>query len=434
MDKDHDPPEIVKQPVVKADYPKVAGEGGFHVYSIPSTIGGDLTPLTAGIHYLGVDAVSWFVNKESTWYSNHMATGILQIALSNGIEQYQAALGTFGLSGGAKVAPVFSAPVLNERNYVGGSIKITATISDIKKDNALALMLKSAADASLGIVSGMVSTATLAGPAAVLGGAGSSLINSIKGILSSTAVQSNPLFSEPGIVIDIDPTSLLGPESFLLFHRGSELAQDKLALKKTGLVTTINYDNKELVDGVWLLVRVFVKKAYTGVRDWYQDVRKYKASLLDLVMKVQAGALPKDSALSQLASSTAGNKTLLDELFRLSAIISSDGVITLGEAINRISELNKDLIDAKAKITGTPSVITPPAVAAPGLAALTAGSIASAGLIQKFIPFDIHALAVKRNDALSAVTDFNKLTLPATANVVASIQDTLGKLGLKEII
>ncbi len=84
-----------------------AGQGEHHVYRIIPTGSGDTGKLTAGKHYVGIDAVAWFINKKSTWFTDRISSGTLDIKLASGLEKYQAALGTFELKGGAKYAPVF---------------------------------------------------------------------------------------------------------------------------------------------------------------------------------------------------------------------------------------------------------------------------------------------------------------------------------------
>ena len=124
--------------------PTPAGKGDHHVYRIMPSDMSDQTVLTAGSHYIGVDAVAWFINKADGWFTSSMASGTLDIRLSSGLEKYQAALGTFELKGGAKVAPVFERPILPDRNFRGGPITIAASLTALKKDTVVAGLLKSA--------------------------------------------------------------------------------------------------------------------------------------------------------------------------------------------------------------------------------------------------------------------------------------------------
>jgi len=88
-----------------------AGKGEHRVYRIVPA-NPDHDPLAANRHYLGVDAVAWFINKQSSWFADRMASGTLDISIANGVEKYQAALGTFDLKDGSHIAPVFDRPVV----------------------------------------------------------------------------------------------------------------------------------------------------------------------------------------------------------------------------------------------------------------------------------------------------------------------------------
>ena len=57
-----------------------AGKGEHRVYRIVDPVPGDTARLTAGNHYVGVDAVAWFINKESNWFADRMASGTLTLS------------------------------------------------------------------------------------------------------------------------------------------------------------------------------------------------------------------------------------------------------------------------------------------------------------------------------------------------------------------
>jgi hypothetical protein len=72
--------------------PCEAGRGEHHVYRILPKNPADQLPLTKAQHYLGVDAVAWFINKKGNWFNGRMASGTLDIVLASGLEKYQVAL------------------------------------------------------------------------------------------------------------------------------------------------------------------------------------------------------------------------------------------------------------------------------------------------------------------------------------------------------
>ena len=324
-----------------------AGEGEHHVYKIVPTPSPGAPTLTPGLHYLGVDAVAWYINKESSFFTDRMASGTLQITLSSGLEQYQAALGTFDLESGAKTAPIFEQPVLPDRNFVGGPITLNASLTAIKKDTVVAGMLKSAANASLGIVAGMVQTASAVGPAKLLSAAGDELVNGVKKVLSDTGEKRVPIFDFTGLQYSMQPSALVGDEVFILMHRGEALNENQLTVKKNGQLLLPYLKNKLLDDGAWLLLRLRRSDEYSGVREWFAQTRALRGKIDALVSDVENDAITKEDALKQLKPSGTGNTTIFDEFVRLRTIIQNDGVLSERQAGLFVGELNTRIVLAK---------------------------------------------------------------------------------------
>lgn len=331
--------------------PIEAGKGEHRVYKINTSTGSNLPKLTPGLHYLGIDAVAWYINKESSWFSDRMASGTLQITLASGAEQYQAALGTFELKKGAKTAPVFEKPVLPDRNFVGGPITLNASLAAIKKDTVLAGMLKSAANASLGIVAGMVQTASATGPVQLLSAAGDELINGVKKVLSDTGQKREALFDFTGLEFSMQPGILVGDEIFLLMHRGSPLDEAKLAVRKSGQLSLPFFGSSVLDDGAWLLLRLRRSDEYSGVRDWYAAARTLRGKIASLVSDVESGVVTKADGVKQLKPSATGNATIFDEFAKLRAIIQNDGVLSERQAGAFVGDLNSQINAARSGIS-----------------------------------------------------------------------------------
>ncbi len=333
-----------------------AGKGEHNVYKIiPNN--NDKGPLTARRHYVGVDAVAWYINKEDNWFTNRMASGTLEITLSNGMEKYKTALGTFEIKGGSKTAPVFDRPVLLDRNYRGGGIGFNASLTAIKKDTVLANVLKSAANASLGIVAGMVDTAAVTGPTQLLTSAGSELVKGVSDILSDKSDKHEPLFDFNGLEFNISANKILGPETYLLFHRGTDLLEDKLDIKVEGETTVPIYNGKSLEDGAWLLLRVKRTSEYPNVRPWFSKRRELKGKVKALVDDVINGFQSKDSAMKQFSFSESGEGTLLDQFGSLRSIILNDGVITEKQALAFTTEITNTMVNARKAIQSSDKTI-----------------------------------------------------------------------------
>jgi hypothetical protein len=326
-----------------------AGKGEHHVYRIASGQR-DGIQLSPGSHYVGVDAVAWFINKESSFFEKRIASGTLDIQLAGGSERYQAALGTYDLKGGAKIAPVFERPVLPDRNYRGGNITFSATITAIKRDTVVGGMLKSAANASLGIVAGMVQTATLTGPAKLLSAAGDDLIAGVKRVLNDTADKREPFFDFTGLEYTVKPNTVDSSTQYLLLHRGSDLDESLLSIVKKGQLELPQYEGAVLDDGVWLLLRLRRSEQYPGFREWFDQEKALRSKVSALVDDVKSQVLSKDEALARLRPSPGGDSTLFDEFSRLRALIQTDGVIAEKEALAHVVALRTVIDTARRAI------------------------------------------------------------------------------------
>lgn len=324
-----------------------AGKGEHHVYKIIPKDSTDQAKLTARSHYLGIDAVAWFANKASSFWSDRMASGTIDIKLSGGIEHYQAALGTFDLKDGARTAPVFQRPVLPDRNYRGGPITLTASLTAIKKDTVVASMLKSAANASLGIIAGMVETASISGPAKLLSAAGEDLIGGVKKLLTDTAEKREPLFDFAGLELTLQPSEIVGSVVYILLHRGALLDENSLEVRRHSQLLLPFHMNAPLDDGAWLLLALRRSDEYSGVREWQDAVRDLRGKIRDLVNDASAGFVSKEEALARLQPSVSGGATLFDEFARLRTIITNDGVLTEREAGFQIGVLWTMLTSAR---------------------------------------------------------------------------------------
>ncbi|AGP37432.1 caspase family protein [Sorangium cellulosum] len=355
-----------------------AGEGDYRYYTIQP--GGDDGPLLPHQHYLGVDAVAWFLNREDGWFSKWTASGTLEISLVGGLERYQAALGAFELQGSARTAPVFDRPVLPDRNYRGGPITLSVSLFALRRDTALAGLLKGAASASLGIVAGMVETASLAGPQLVLGAAGASLIGGVSQLLTSAPGGAEHLLGQGGLEVTLSPEQVRGPMTYVLFHRGTPLDPARLAVGASGALTYPLHDGRELADGAWILVRLRRSARYAGARGWFDRERALRAAVENLVDDVRTGAVDAAEALPRLRPGAGGAETLFDDLRALRQIIQLDGAIHEAEAKERVAGLVKRFADARAAVAGHAAAASPARVARGG----PSGALESFGGLESF--------------------------------------------------
>jgi len=323
-----------------------AGRGEHHFYTIVPEGGDDQEKLTAGSHYIGVDALSWFINKTSYWFLDRVASGTLDIKMSGTSEDYPVALGRFHRPEKTRIAHVFEKPVLSDRNYRGGPISLSASLYGVRKEPVINAVLKSAAMVSLGIVAGMVETATVHGPAGILAAAGKDITTNVQKMLADSNLKSETIFDFSLIDCFIKPEAMIGPEIFVLFHRGAELNESRLSVnygvdvektqglsvKRQSEILMPYYEKAPLEDGAWLLLRLKRSDEYSGVRSWFANAVKLRDAVKQLVEDVKSGLVTKEDGLAQLQPSATGNQTILDEFFRLRSIIYSDGVLCEREA------------------------------------------------------------------------------------------------------
>jgi len=322
-----------------------AGDGQAHVYRIhPETT--DQEPLKAEKHYIGIEALSWFVNRESSWLKKRSGTGTVKITV-NGDEEYNAALGTFELDDGAKVAPIFNKRILKERSYWGDDVSFVVNLSMLKRDSAIGGILKSAASSSLDIVSGMVETATAIGPAKILASAGASLITGVNELLNDDGVKADSFFTiEDALTAD----RIKGKETYLLFHRGANLEESLIKIDNTAEMAFPSYNGNRLTDGAWILFRIKRSDEYPDIRPWFETRKKLKGRVIDHISNFEDGIIDKESALEQFLPSDTGDETIVDEYFKLRTAIRNDGVLTVKQESLFISELRKFVFSARKAI------------------------------------------------------------------------------------
>ena len=341
-----------------------AGRGEHYVYKLVPDDASDQAKLTAGNHYLGIDAVAWFINKHSSWFSNRIASGTLDIKMAGGAENYPVALGPFDLSGISRIAPVFERPILRDRNYRGGPISFSVTLSAVNKNNVIRSMLKSSANACLEIADGIVEAGALPGPCGVLSAASRDIIGNVQKVLTDTSLRCEEIFDFSGLEYSLRPEAIVGPQIFILFHRGAGLNESRLSVKpgsveirEPGLsiqrrqMLMPYYENAPLEDGAWLLLRIRRSDEYSGHRSWFIDVSKFLSKVKCLVDDVKSGLITKDDGLAQLQPSGIGEKTILDEFHELRSLICNDGALSDREAGAQVGLLYTAILAAKNAIT-----------------------------------------------------------------------------------
>jgi hypothetical protein len=396
-----------------------AGRGEQHVYKIVPRGGTDQAKLTAGCHYVSVDAVSWFINKQDLWFAERMASGTLDIKMSGGTENYPVALGVFNLPAGTRIARVFEKPALVDRNYRGGPISLSVVFSSVRKDNTIGDMLRSAASASLGIVEGMVETAAVSGPTGILAAASRDITGNVQKMLADPVLKRDAFLDVPGMEYYLRPEAMVGPEIFILFHRGAALNEAGLSIKygvdldKPGLskrhseMLVPYYEDAPLEDGAWLMIRIRRSDEYSGMRSWFTDAAKLRDRVKSLVDNVKAGSMTKDDGLAQLKPGGTGDQTILDEFFRLRSIICNDGVLSEREAGAQVGLLYAAIVAAKDAVKKVnPELLT---AAVSGVSACLAKGQSVAGEIGEAFAEQVALVANVRKSSIAKDTSPSRI-------------------------
>ncbi len=189
-----------------------AGKGNADTYHIIPENEDSSAAFELKKHYLKVDAVSWFLNKESNFFKTYIASGTLQIKLPN--ENYEVGLGTYKLDDGMKTAPIFNRPIIEDRVYLGGSLTVSVSTQAIKRDTLLSKILKDLSNSTVDVVTGAIQGATFAGPTASLLEVSKSLTSNIKEILNQGEKKID-IFS---IENTFQLSKFTGSENYILLH------------------------------------------------------------------------------------------------------------------------------------------------------------------------------------------------------------------------
>lgn len=314
-----------------------AGDGEHHYYLLKAPVASpDRAPLEARQHYLGIDAVRWYVNKKSNFFRDRMASGTVQLLLANN-ETYEVGLGIYELKAGARTAPVFSRLILPNRVFRGGGITVKAFVRAIQRNTLLGELLVDMARASLSVVAGAVQGVTVAGPPVALLAAGKSLTEAVSKILQQ-GDHGLTVFDQSGVDVTLLPNRLLGPENYLLLHRGAELDSARLSLRENQGELEVLFDDDLLDDGAWVLFRIRREDKYGGPRPWEDEARNVRNELDELMDRYDLGGKTKEEVKAELTPN-ADKPTLADRVLAVISQIRKDYALAEREAVEHSGEL-----------------------------------------------------------------------------------------------
>lgn len=327
-----------------------AGEGDHHIYyPLKGPVGNpaDTAPFEARKHYVGIDAVRWYLNKQGNVLHKRMASGTFEIILEN--ETYTGGLGTYELERQARTAPVFDLPILNNRVFRGGRITIKVYVKAIEEDKLLGSLLRDMSKASIDVLAGAISAATATGPLGALLTVGNNLVGGVKKILEEG---SRPLtVLEPsGVCLNVPLTNLKGAQNYVLIHRGAVLKQDGLEVTKQGAVVDVLYQGQPLQDGAWILLRLRREDSYGDPRPWDKAAEEAREAIDGLLDSVRLGSASLDTAQKALSPGAPGSPSVYDKVMSVVSQVRADYALAERETIKIAGSLTGLLGVAKKAI------------------------------------------------------------------------------------
>ncbi|MBA2382627.1 MAG: hypothetical protein H0V73_11010 [Chloroflexi bacterium] len=315
------------------DWPARAGDGEPQVLTPtvePSST--DRLPLAPRKHYLAVDALSWYVNRDPSFWNERMVSGTIEVAVGDQI--FKVALGTYDLERDTHLGPSFNKAILEPIAYRGGKIRIHSVVKGIEQDNALGGILRSVATASINVVSGAISTASIAGPALVLKDAGTALIGGVQTLLAEGKKPFAVFDQLSGLSHELSPESVIGPDTYLLLHRGNQLSELNLRVRDLGQdVFEVRYDGVPLEDGAWILLRVRRTETFGRERPWEGEARRTRDRIDDVMFRWSEGDLDAAAAMAALATSESTPPTIGDMVASICTLIAADAVLVERETL-----------------------------------------------------------------------------------------------------
>lgn len=305
-----------------------AGEGNPHKYTKIVDTSQKAPQYEPDKHYIGVDAVVWFVNGQKNFFTERMVAGTIEVTLNG--QTFPVVLGQYELKGGQQVAPIFDRALITSVPYRSGNIVINAVIQGNRQNTMAGTLLKQMAAATITAVAGVVSLETGGVGAAALAAAGGVLVKGAQQVLSDNNDKKVSIFSP--FEVTIHPTEeLRGAQSYILLHKGTDgLDATKFKIMSEDQGTDVYYNESPFRDGAWLLIRIRRSDIYIGdPRPWLSDVDNVKSDFDQLIDSWQNGQLTVEEVKKNLVKSENETPTVADKVGIVSRRIRADNALIL---------------------------------------------------------------------------------------------------------
>lgn len=307
-----------------------AGDGNPHKYTIIPDTSATAAPYVPDKHYVGIDAVVWFVNDQSSFFTDRMVAGTIEMTLNG--QTFPVVLGQYDLTGGQQVAPIFDRALITSIPYRSGNIVLKAVIQGNRKNTMAGTLLKQMAAATITAVAGTVTLETGGVGAAALAAAGGVLVKGAQQVLSDNNDKKVTIFNP--FEVTIHPTEeLRGAQSYILLHKGTDgLDAAKFKIVSGAEGTDVQYNGQPLRDGAWLLIRLRRNDSYDGdPRPWRADVDNVKSAFDDLIDSWKSSQLTVEEVKKNLSKSGEETPTVADRVSIVSRRIRADEALVLSD-------------------------------------------------------------------------------------------------------
>jgi len=303
--------------------PAKAGEGNPHKYIILADKSPSAIQFSVDKHYIGVDAVVWFVNSQSNFLTDRMVAGTIEVTINGQV--FPVVLGQYELKGGQQVAPIFDRALITSIPYQSANVVFKAVIQGNRQNTMVGTLLKQMAAATITAVAGAVTLEAGGVGGVALASAGGVLVDGAQQVLSDNNDKKVTIFNP--FEVTIHPVDeLRGAQSYVLLHKGTDgLDAAKLTIATGANGTDVQFDGKPFRDGAWLLLRLRRNETYLGdPRPWRSDVDGVKSAFDELIDSWKSSLLSLDDVKSNLSRSTSESPTVADQVGIVNRRINAD--------------------------------------------------------------------------------------------------------------
>ncbi|MFZ1730010.1 MAG: hypothetical protein WBQ23_00495 [Bacteroidota bacterium] len=307
-----------------------AGNGNPHKYTILVDNTPSAPQYAPDKHYIGIDAVVWFVNDQSNFFTDRMVAGTIEITLNG--QNFPVVLGQYELKGGQQVAPIFDRALITSVPYRSGNIVLKAVIQGNRQNTMVGTLLKQMAVATITAVAGAVSLETGGVGGAALAAAGGTLVKGAQQVLSDNDDKKVNIFNP--FEITIHPVEdLRGTQSYILLHKGTDdLVAAEFAIASDAAGMDVQYDGRPFRDGAWLLLRLRRNDTYLGdPRPWLSDVDGVMNALDELIDSWNSSLISVEEVKRNLVKSASETPSVADQVGIATRRIRSDEALILSD-------------------------------------------------------------------------------------------------------